>query len=149
MVNPKRPRRRWPLVVVGIVVAFVLAVGAFWAVYTNWPLRKPDPWVPGQPVAVTQGAAFEIGGFSYQAGWSLQAVYGTLVVNDLVATNTRDRLYYPRIVITFEHDSTVVTRTECSSGAIKPRRSVRLICSPNVKPPVEYDRIVVSDGNAA
>lgn len=149
MESARTPRRRWPLVVVGIVVALVLAVGIFWPVYTNWSGPKREPRVPGQPVTVTQGAAFEIGGFSYQAGWNLQVVYGTLVVNELYATNTRERLYYPRIVLTFEHDSAVVTRTECSAGAIKPGRSVRLMCSPDVKPPVEYDKIVVRDGKAA
>ncbi len=100
------------------------------------------------PIAVEEGEAFEIRGFTYEEGWAIEGdENGYLSVSALRGTNDRDDEDPEQVALVFTlvRDNEVVGDINCNgTGEVTLGRSVTLDCSSG-ETLVDFDELEVHD----
>ncbi|MEH3033629.1 MAG: hypothetical protein PGN07_06240 [Aeromicrobium erythreum] len=101
---------------------------------------------PAKPVTVQEGAAFEIDGYRYAAGWKVSAdELGDLQITDLEATNQGNVVSSPSISITFLSGGQEVASADCLGKSVDVDDTREVSCGSTDDLPTDYDSIRVED----
>jgi hypothetical protein len=143
------------LIVLGVLILlFVggcLAVGALVGGAVNEAIETIEeedsqPGGPDNPLEITEGEAFEVAGFEYDAGWT---VVGDFVddadVEGLKVTNNRDSADNAFVEIKLWSGNEVLATVDCITDQIAVGTKVTVDCSSFDDLPASYDRITIND----
>lgn len=98
------------------------------------------------PLEITEGEAFEVYGFDYQAGWTVgEDEFSGLTIENLKFENNRDEPDSAVVDITFLTGNEVVAQLDCSSDTAAVGQVVTLSCYSGDEVPAAYDKITISD----
>jgi len=134
------------MVMVGGCIAVVAVVGD----RVNDAVNDDTLGGPNNPLTITEGQAFEVNGFEYDAGWTITAdpLDATLVINDLKVTNNRgkaDRLFTE---IKLLSGNEVVATINCDGGGIDKiaeGNTITVNCYSTDSLPAAYDKVTIQD----
>jgi uncharacterized protein DUF2510 len=131
------------LLVVGGCVAVVAVLGN----KVNDELNDDTPGGPNNPLTITEGKAFEVAGFEYAAGWSIEADAGGFVsVKNLKLTNDRDESSRLLVEIQLLSGNEVLASAECGDfQSIAEDTTVTVTCTSSDTLPAAYDKITIQD----
>lgn len=102
------------------------------------------PGGPDNPMEIQVGEAFEVQGFSYQAGWTVKNVFGSVEIKGLRVENNRDERDSALVEIKFWKGTELLALVACSTLPIDPGRTAALNClSENW--PANYDKVSIND----
>lgn len=143
------------LLVIGLLM--VLGVGgcvAITAAFVNEVDNAIDEaeesdQIPGRadnPLEITPGEAFEVDGFNYAAGWTVEKdQFGYIDIEGLKVTNNRDEKDGAFVEIKFWKGSEVLALDDCSTEQVDVATTSTLSCLGVEKMPKNYDRITIND----
>lgn len=144
-------------VLIGVFLVFILFIGGCVALIggaakeldkaiDEVKSQDAQPGGPDNPMAIKAGEAFEVSGFSYQAGWSVRTdAIGDLDVKGLKVENNRDSKDSALVEIKFWKGTEVLALSDCTSDTIDPGTTVSLTCFSGDKLPKKYDKITIND----
>ena len=143
------------LLILGLL--FLVFVGGCFAVFAvvgkkvNDAVNDDTPGGPNNPLTITEGKAFEVDGFKYADGWSINAepVSQTWTVDDLKVTNERGKADRLDVLISLLNGNEVVATTVCTAGQaldkIPEHTTVTVECVASDPYPEAYDQITIKD----
>ncbi|MDE9365747.1 hypothetical protein PZ938_09035 [Luteipulveratus sp. YIM 133132] len=139
------------LIVIGVCIlgiggCSVLVIGGAAKVANDIEKSDNAPGGPKNPLAITQGKAFEVQGFSYAAGWSVgnDEILGT-TVKDLKVTNNRKDRDGAIVEVKFLKGTEVLGTVDCTTEQIQVGQTVTLNCLGTTKPVTGWDKITIND----
>ncbi len=103
---------------------------------------------PNNPMTIVPGQAFEVDGFEYAAGWTVQAdTSGLLAVNGLKVTNNRGKASRAIVDIKLLLQNEVLATANCNNGIdkIAEGTTVTLTCTSSSTFPTSYDKVTIND----
>ena len=141
------------LVVIGLGVLFVGGCLAIVAVTANEVGTAIDegveqdsqPGGPDNPMKIVEGQAFEVDGFKYAAGWSVEQSFGMIDIRNLKVTNKRNKKDSALVEIKFWRGSEVLALADCTTEPIAQGTTTTLTCGSGDKLPKSYSRMTIND----
>ncbi len=143
------------LIVVGVLL--VLLVGGCLAVVavvgneidnvvTEAEEKDKAPGGPDNPLEISEGEAFEVQDFKYDAGWSIGTdPAGDIDIQGLKVTNERDDEDSAIVEIKFWNGNEVLASADCTTEPIAVGTKASANCFSVDKLPQDYDRITIND----
>ena len=108
--------------------------------------KDQEPGGPDNPLTIVEGEAFTVSGFSYSAGWTVDAnEFGGFDVKKLKVTNNRDDKDGALVEIKFMNGSEVLALANCTTEQIPVGQTTTLSCGSTDDLPKTYDRITIND----
>jgi hypothetical protein len=144
-------------ILIVLAVMFLLFVGGCFAVLAvvghkvNQAVNDNSPGGPNNPLAVTEGKAFEVNGFEYADGWTISQdpVDGTMTVDRLVVTNHRGKADRLDVEIELSSANAVVATAFCTVGdalnKIPKDATATVVCTSTDPLPDAYDEVTIQD----
>ena len=135
------------LVFVGGCVAIVAVVGK----KANDAINDDTLGGPNHPLTITEGKAFEVDGFKYADGWSIneEPVSQTWTIDNFKVTNERGKADRLDTQISLLSGSEVLATTFCTVGdgidKIPKGQTVTVKCVSGDPLPESYDQITIKD----
>lgn len=137
-----------------LAVLFVLVIGGCFALIGGVANEvdkaiKEDANKSGgtdNPMTIKEGEAFEVDGFKYAAGWTVNKdAIGGIDIKGLKVTNERDDKDSALVEIKFWKGSEVLGLADCTTEPIGVDTTVTLNCFSGDKLPKSYDKITIND----
>lgn len=140
-----------------IVLLFVLAVGGCFALLAGGAnevsksidksiAQDKEPGGPDNPMEITEGEAFSVSDFDYQAGWSVgNDSLGDVDIKNFKVENNRDDKDSALVEIKFMKGNEVIALADCTSNPIQPGQIATLTCISSDPVPKQYDEITIND----
>ena len=98
------------------------------------------------PMTITEGNGFEVDGFVYADGWSLnQETFGYVTAKGLEVTNNRDDKDSAIVEIKLWQGKKVAASIDCSTEPILPGTATKVDCMALDKMPKTYDKVTIND----
>ena len=98
------------------------------------------------PLAITEGKAFEVDGFNYAAGWKITGDgLGSPTVKKLKVTNDRKEKDSAQVEIKLWKGTEVKALIDCSTDPIDVGSTVELSCTSADMPPKNFEKITIND----
>lgn len=139
------------LVILGLTIGGCAAVTALFVGGVNSAIEESEaedkkPGGPDNPLDVEVGQAFEVNGFEYQSGWTVDKdSFGDVEINGLKFLNNRDDEDSAIVEIKFWSGNEVLALADCSSDPAAVGTVVSVSCFSTDKLPSTYDRVTVND----
>lgn len=140
-----------------LVAAFVLFVGGCLALVggaanevsksiDEAEAKDQEPGGPDNPLTIVEGEAFAVSGFSYLAGWTVDAgEFGGFDIKKLKVTNNRDDKDGALVEIKFMNGAEVLALANCTTEQIPVGQTTTVSCLSGDDLPKTYDRITIND----
>ena len=150
--RPKRTTRRRlltaVLVMFGVIIGgYLIAVGILWTLF-SFELHEESerPGASNNPLTVHEGEPFEVAGFNYSGGWSVERERGGVAtIEGLEVTNNRGAPGSAALEVAFWRGSEPLAVVGCTTqGSVAPETTVRLSCTPRDLSN-DYNKITVRD----
>jgi hypothetical protein len=132
------------LVLVGGCLAAVVVVGD----KVNEAVNDDTVGGPNNPLTIEPGKAFEVDGYEYDDGWTLDKDASGLVrVQGLKVTNNRGKADRAIVDIKLYLGNEVLATANCNNGIDKIPEGVKvtLSCSSSDAFPEQYDKVTIND----
>ena len=107
--------------------------------------KDQEPGGPENPLEITEGQAFEVAGFSYQAGWKITSNSFSWDVAGLRVENNRDEKDSAIVEIKLWKGNEVLSLADCTTEPIAVGTITKVSCLVTDKLPKGYDRITIND----
>lgn len=108
--------------------------------------KDQEPGGPDNPLEITEGDAFEVSDFNYEAGWQVAGDgLGTVGVKGLKVTNNREDKDSAIVEIKLWTGTEVLAVIDCTTSPIDPGTTVTVDCLGLDKMPKSYDKITIND----
>lgn len=156
MFQPAPPKKSHTVrnVLLGLTLLFVLVIGGCLALVggvaneVDKAIKEDANKAGGTDNALTvkEGEAFEVDGFKYAAGWSVNKdALGDVEVKGLKVTNDRDDKDSAFVEIKFWKGTEVLALADCSTQPIDTGTTVTLNCFSGDNMPKAYDKVTIND----
>lgn len=130
----------------GCVAVVGLAANEVDNAITEAEEKDNEPGGPNNPLEITPGEPFEVSGFDYAGGWSIEAdALGDVAVNGLKVTNNREDKDSAIVEIKLWRGNEVLASTDCTTDPIQPGTTVRVDCFSADDMPANYGRVTIND----
>jgi hypothetical protein len=108
--------------------------------------KDAAPGGPDNPMVITEGKAFEVSGFNYQAGWKVRTdVLGSAEIVGLKVENNRNEKDSALVEIKFMNGSEVLALIDCTTEPIAVGQTTTLNCIGMDDLPKKYSAITIND----
>ena len=132
--------------IVGTIAVIVMISSAANSVSNSISENDNKPGGHSNPMTITEGKAFEVDGFNYDAGWKIaDDGLGDFTVKGLKVTNNRDKQDSALVEIKLWKGSEVLALTDCNTEPIAQGTTVTLSCSGADKLPKKFDKVTIND----
>jgi hypothetical protein len=132
--------------ILGMAGCMALVVGGANEVANSIEEDANKPGGTDNPLAITEGKAFEVDGFTYKSGWSIgEDAFGDLAIKGLKVTNNRDDKDSALVEIKLWKGTEVRALSDCTTEPIAVGTTVTLSCVSADKMPHGYDKVTIND----
>lgn len=154
---PPQKSGAWKWVLIVLFVVLILCCGGFAActagvfsaaeeVSKSIEAEESESGGRNMAVDVTEGDAFEVRGFDYAEGWTVEKdVFGWTAVEGLKVTNNRERPDTALVDLKLMKGSEILATVSCTSDRLQVGQTTTLDCSSTDDLPDDYDRITIND----
>jgi hypothetical protein len=114
----------------------------------NEAVNDDSPGGPNNPLTIEPGESFEVDGFEYAAGWTIEKdASGYVAVKNLKVTNNRGKASRAVVDIKLYLNNEVLASANCNNALDKIPEGVKvtLSCSSSDTFPDDYDKVTIND----
>lgn len=155
--QPPKKSGVWKWVIIVLFVVLVLCCGGFAActagvfevadeVSESMDSSESESGGPNKAIEITEGEAFDVRGFNYEAGWKVtDGGFDSVDIQGLKLTNNRQEPDTALVDIKFMKGSEILASVGCTSDRLQVGQTATLHCVSGDDMPKDYDRITIND----